>query len=51
MLMDELENRMRAKGCLKYYLLVKHGNSDAMAFYENNGWKRMDVALYGKEII
>jgi ribosomal protein S18 acetylase RimI-like enzyme len=50
MLMNELENRMRVKGCLKYYLLVKPGNIDAMAFYEKHGWKLMDVALYGKEL-
>jgi ribosomal protein S18 acetylase RimI-like enzyme len=50
MLMDELENRMRIKGCLKSYLLVKPGNTEAMAFYEEQGWKLMDVALYGKEL-
>jgi ribosomal protein S18 acetylase RimI-like enzyme len=50
MLMDELEKRMRAKGCKKYYLLVKNGNSAAMTFYENNGWQLMDVNIYGKEL-
>jgi ribosomal protein S18 acetylase RimI-like enzyme len=49
-LMDELETRLRARGCLKYYLLVKPDNSDAMHFYEQRGWKRMDLAIYGKEL-
>jgi ribosomal protein S18 acetylase RimI-like enzyme len=49
-LMNELENRLRSRGCLRCYLLVTRDNQDAMQFYENNGWERMDLHLYGKNI-
>lgn len=47
-LMDEVESRMREKGCLKSYLLVTGENSGAMRFYEKNGWERMQIQIYGK---
>ncbi len=31
-LMDEIESRLRAKGCRKVYLLVKKGNNGSAAF-------------------
>ncbi len=34
-LMDELERRLRQKGCLRYYLLVTNDNLDAMRFYRS----------------
>lgn len=49
-LMAELESRMRAKGCLKSYLLVTCDNREAQRFYEDQGWGRMDLLLYGKEL-
>jgi ribosomal protein S18 acetylase RimI-like enzyme len=49
-LMDELERRMRAKGCVKYYLLVKRGNKDVIAFYEKRGWESMDLTIMGKAL-
>jgi ribosomal protein S18 acetylase RimI-like enzyme len=49
-LMDELERRLKTKGCLKTYLLVVPGNEEAALFYERRGWQRMDVAIYGKEL-
>ena len=50
-LMEELESRLRAKGCVRYYLLVTKDNPSAMKFYEDLGWERMDLHIYGKNII
>lgn len=48
-LMDELESRLRAKGCIRCYLMVTTDNEDAMRYYENRGWERMaSVVPYGK---
>jgi ribosomal protein S18 acetylase RimI-like enzyme len=50
-LMDELESRLRAKGCLKCYLLVTDDNPEAEVYYQQRGWQHMDsVRLYGKEL-
>jgi ribosomal protein S18 acetylase RimI-like enzyme len=50
-LMDEVEARLRAKGCLKCYLLVVDGNTEAERYYQERGWKHMnDIHLYGKEL-
>lgn len=49
-LMAEVESRLRAKGCLKCYLLVMAENVDAGRFYERIGWREMtDDRIYGKE--
>jgi ribosomal protein S18 acetylase RimI-like enzyme len=49
-LMDEVENRLRAKGCLRCYLHVTVDNDEAVSYYEKRGWKRMDhVYTYGKD--
>jgi len=50
-LMAEVEKRLRQKGCLKSYLLVVPENEDAMHFYEKQGWQKMDVVLYGKDLM
>ena len=50
-LVDELERRLRAKGCIRYYLLVTRENHEAIQFYEGRGWKRMDdLYAYGKNL-
>ncbi|MGA9532758.1 MAG: GNAT family acetyltransferase [Anaerolineales bacterium] len=49
-LMDELEERLRAKGCLKYYLLVTKDNDGAIAFYRSLGWDLMDLHVMGKRL-
>ena len=49
-LMAELESRLRAKGCLKYYLLVTRDNHEAQEFYGELGWERMDLLVMGKVI-
>lgn len=49
-LMAELESRLNAKGCRKYYLLVTHDNTDVTDFYQRLGWSVMPVNIMGKEI-
>ena len=49
-LMEELEDRLREKGCIRYYLLVTKDNEKAIRFYESHGWRRMDLYAYGKDI-
>ncbi|MEP7136960.1 MAG: GNAT family N-acetyltransferase [Chloroflexota bacterium] len=50
-LLDEVEARLRAKGCLKSYLLVTSDNEDVMQYYERHGWFHMDdTRLYGKNL-
>ncbi len=49
-LMEELERRLREKGCIRYYLLVTEDNQDAIQFYKDHGWERMDLFAYGKDL-
>lgn len=50
-LMDEVESRLRSKGCLKCYLLVTLDNSEVGHYYQRHGWQNMrDIHLYGKEL-
>jgi ribosomal protein S18 acetylase RimI-like enzyme len=49
-LVDELERRLRAKGCIRYYLLVTFDNDFAIRFYERHGWERMKLYAYGKDL-
>lgn len=50
-LMNEVESRLRAKGCLKCYLLVTLDNIEVADYYMQRGWQQMDqVQLYGKEL-
>ena len=50
-LLDEVEDRLRAKGCLKCYLMVTPDNEEAMRYYEERGWHQMDyVRPYGKDL-
>ncbi len=50
LLMDEIEARLREKGCRKAYLLVKQGNR-AAEMYEKRGWGEMThVRLFGKNL-
>ncbi len=51
-LMEELERRLREKGCIRYYLLVTKDNETAIQFYERRGWARMsDLLAYGKDLM
>lgn len=50
-LMQEVENRLRAKGCRRCYLMVTADNTTAMRFYEKRGWSRMDaIYTYAKNL-
>jgi len=49
-LMAELEQRLRAKGCVKYYLLVTPDNPQVLEFYRRLGWSVMDMTMMGKEL-
>jgi ribosomal protein S18 acetylase RimI-like enzyme len=51
LLMDELERRLRHRGCIRYYLLVTQDNEAAIRFYEQRGWKRMELFAYGKDLV
>jgi ribosomal protein S18 acetylase RimI-like enzyme len=48
LLMDEVERRLQAKGCLKAYLLVKRGNEEVVKFYRHLGWETMEITIMGK---
>jgi ribosomal protein S18 acetylase RimI-like enzyme len=50
LLMDEMERRLRDRGCIRYYLLVTQDNEAAIRFYEGRGWKRMELFAYGKDL-
>ncbi len=50
MLMDEVERRLKAKGCVKCYLMVTADNENAIHFYEQRGWESMEgILTYAKE--
>jgi ribosomal protein S18 acetylase RimI-like enzyme len=49
-LMQALEERLKAKGCIRYYLLVTLDNDSAIRFYESQGWERMQLYAYGKNL-
>lgn len=49
-LMQALEARLKAKGCIRYYLLVTTDNDAAIQFYESHGWERMDLYAYAKNL-
>jgi ribosomal protein S18 acetylase RimI-like enzyme len=50
MLMDEIERRLVAKGCLRCYLLVKDDARDVVEFYRGQGWETFGVTILGKSI-
>lgn len=49
-LMEELEKRLIAKGCIRSYLLVVPGNEEVVEFYEKRGWERMPLTIMGKDL-
>jgi ribosomal protein S18 acetylase RimI-like enzyme len=50
-LMNELERRLVAKGCIRCYLLVHADNAEARAFYEKVNWILMtDLVSYAKDL-
>jgi ribosomal protein S18 acetylase RimI-like enzyme len=49
-LMQALEERLREKGCIRYYLLVTTENETAIRFYEARDWQRLELYVYGKDL-
>lgn len=50
MLLNEVEKRLQAKGCVKCYLLIVSDNEYAVRFYEHRGWSEMiGNRIFGKE--
>ena len=50
-LMQGVESRLRAKGCLKCYLMVTLDNMEVINYYAQHGWQHMEhVRLYGKDL-
>ncbi len=39
MLLEEVEKRLQAKGCLKCLMHVLDDNTEAIEFYKNQGWR------------
>jgi ribosomal protein S18 acetylase RimI-like enzyme len=51
LLLNEVEKRLQAKGCVKCYLLVLTDNENAIQFYEKRNWAEMkQVRIFGKEL-
>ena len=48
-LMETVENRLRDKGCLRSYLLVRRENT-AGQFYTKQGWQELDLQIFGKDL-
>ena len=49
-LMRAVETRLKAKGCIRCYLLVMLDNAEAIHFYEQRGWSRMPDYPYAKDL-
>jgi ribosomal protein S18 acetylase RimI-like enzyme len=47
-LMDEVERRLRALGCIRAYLMIVQGNEEVCQYYEARGWGKIPVMTYGK---
>jgi len=49
-LMNLLEQRLKEKGCIRYYLLVAKDNVEAVRFYQEKSWEIMDLYALGKDL-
>lgn len=49
-LMAEVERRLRAKGCVRCYLLVKEGDADLLEFYHRLGYNPFGSVTLSKTI-
>lgn len=50
MLMEEIERRLVAKGCLRCYLLVRDDARDVIEFYRQMGWDTLGTTVLAKTI-
>ncbi len=49
-LMGVVEERLKAKGCIKCYLLVRPDNDGALEYYNAIGWTVSDNVIFMKEL-
>jgi ribosomal protein S18 acetylase RimI-like enzyme len=49
-LMTEIEHRLRQKGCIRCYLLVRPDNPDAVQYYGSIGWGLLDDHIFAKDL-
>jgi ribosomal protein S18 acetylase RimI-like enzyme len=49
-LMDDVERRLKEKGCIRSYLLVTRDNPGAVDFYTHRGWETMDLHIMAKDL-
>ena len=50
-LMNEVENRLRAKGCLRAWLAVRPQNAEVLSFYARLGWEPNPITFLAKNLI
>ena len=51
LLVDALEEKLKDKGCIRYYLLVTKDNKEAINFYQKRGWENMDdLRIFAKNL-
>ncbi len=50
-LMEHAETILRARGCAKINLQVRHSNRSAREFYERIGYREDPVTSYGKRLV
>ncbi len=49
-LMDEVERRLKDKGCLRSYLMVTRDNPGVLDFYSRRSWETMDIHILAKDL-
>ncbi|MFH1446706.1 MAG: GNAT family N-acetyltransferase [Chloroflexota bacterium] len=50
-LIDQFENKLREKGCIRYYLLVVNDNDEAIRYYQKKGYEQLPVKTFAKNLI
>jgi len=50
LLMQEIEPRLKAAGCMRSYLFVTADNHDVVDFYLQQGWEQMTILPFGKNL-
>lgn len=50
-IMDAIEEKLKARDCLKVNLMVMKTNHKAMKFYESIGFNEEDATEYGKRLL
>jgi hypothetical protein len=48
--MDEVERRLKDKGCLRSYLMVTRDNPGVLDFYSRRSWETMDIHILAKDL-